>query len=343
MLMRKTIYYICLVLICAFITNTAFSQTKKVVRNQQQPVNKTCSVCRQSKPISAFSGDSKTCNLCGQKAAEERRIQQEESARLARMQAEKERIAKEQAEKERILREKKEKERIAKEEARRKEEIRQQEEKRRQEKMKREQAEKEGYVDLGLPSGTLWAICNIGASKPEENGDYFAWGETKGYKSGKKNFSWKNYKWSGSRNRNGVLTKYCNDGKYGKKGFTDDKKELDLEDDAAYVNWGSNWRIPSKAQTEELREKCNWKWTTYKGTEGYIVQGPNGNTLFLPAAGYLGDSYFAHFGERCHYWSRSLSQEWTICAYYLCLYPTASGNRYWFREDGLSIRPVRNM
>lgn len=327
--------YLFVSLLLSLLFSTAsFGQTKKVTRNR------TCSVCQQSKPISDFSGDSKTCKTCVKKTEDRRK---EEITRQAREKAEKERIAKEQAEQERILREQLEKERIAKEEARRQEEIRQQEEQRRHDKLKREQAEKEGYVDLGLPSGTLWAIQNIGASKPEEIGDYFAWGETKGYKSGKKDFSWRNYKWSGSNSKNGILTKYCSNSKYGKKGFTDNKRELDLEDDAAYVNLGSKWRIPSKAQTDELREKCDWKWMTFKGTEGYMIKGPNGNTLFLPAAGWRLDSSLADFGKRCHYWTRSLSEEWTITAYYLCRYPTGSGKRHFFRECGFSIRPVRNM
>lgn len=142
------------------------------------------------------------------------------------------------------------------------------------------------YVDLGLPSGTLWATCNIGASSPEDYGDYFAWGETTGYINGKKNFSWSTYKWcKGSQS---TMTKYCTDSSYGYKGFTDNKTELDLEDDAAYVNWGPAWRIPSNEQFKELinSQYTTITWTTQNGVNGYrITSESNNNSIFLPAAG----------------------------------------------------------
>lgn len=134
-------------------------------------------------------------------------------------------------------------------------------------------------VDLGLPSGTLWASCNVGATKPEEYGDYFAWGETIGYKNGKTNFSWDTYKWcNGAGDK---LTKYCNRSSYGNDGFTDNKTELDLEDDAAYVNWGRQWRMPSFDQIKELTHKCSWTWTTQNGVGGCKAVGPNGNSIFF--------------------------------------------------------------
>ena len=102
------------------------------------------------------------------------------------------------------------------------------------------------YVDLGLPSGTLWATCNVGASKPEEYGDYFAWGETKP----KSDYSWETYKWCKGSSK--TMTKYCTNSKYGYNGFTDDLWELLPEDDAATVNWGSGWQTPSLAQLKEL-------------------------------------------------------------------------------------------
>ena len=107
------------------------------------------------------------------------------------------------------------------------------------------------WVDLGLPSGTLWATCNVGANTPEEYGDYFAWGETEP----KDYYGWNTYKWcNGSRY---TLTKYCTDSSYGYNGFVDNKAELDPEDDAAYVNWGSSWRIPTTEQQCELYENCS--------------------------------------------------------------------------------------
>lgn len=115
------------------------------------------------------------------------------------------------------------------------------------------------YVDLGLPSGTLWATCNVGASKPEDYGECFAWGETTGYKNGKTNFDWSTYKYC--KASNSTLTKYCNNSDYGNDGKTDSKKELDLSDDAAYVNWGADWRMPTEEQFKEL---INSSYTTTK-------------------------------------------------------------------------------
>ena len=108
------------------------------------------------------------------------------------------------------------------------------------------------WVDLGLPSGTLWATCNVGANAPEEFGDYFAWGET----APKDYYDWDNYKWCNGNDS--TLTKYCNDSTYGYNGFVDNKVELDPEDDAAYVNWGPSWRMPTLNQTQELWQDCTW-------------------------------------------------------------------------------------
>ena len=200
------------------------------------------------------------------------------------------------------------------------------------------------YVDLGLPSGTLWATCNVGASKPEEYGLYFAWGETTGYTSDTSDghsFDWEYYKWcNGDYNK---LTKYCfksRYGNYGNNGFTDNKTELDLEDDAAYVNWGSNWRMPSRAQQDELREKCTWTRTTYKGVIGYIVKGKNGNSVFLPAAGYRYLTGLSRAGYSGYYWSRSLNKT-NPSTDRLVFYPHGASWGGESRCKGLSVRPVR--
>ncbi len=187
------------------------------------------------------------------------------------------------------------------------------------------------YVDLGLPSGTLWATCNIGASSPEQYGSYFAWGETKP----KETYSWENYKWcNGSVN---TMTKYCIDSSFGK---VDGKTELEPEDDAAYVNWGASWRIPSQDQTRELCDKCSWQWTQRNGVNGMLVIGVNGNTIFLPAAGFSMYNNVSFAGSRGNYYSRSLA--YSNCAYYLYL---ESGfwkyNYYGDRFVGQTIRPVR--
>ena len=184
----------------------------------------------------------------------------------------------------------------------------------------------EAYVDLGLPSGTLWAECNIGADNPEDLGDYFAWGETEP----KSNYDWFTYQYcNGSYNS---MTKYCDNSSYGR---VDNKTELELIDDAAYVNWGDEWCMPSKAQQEELRSKCTW---TYKrtGTKGFEVKGPNGNSIFLPAAGYRNGWNLKDEAET-FYWSRTFSN--ANRAYNLdSHYNTVVGHS---RSDGLSIRPVR--
>lgn len=165
-------------------------------------------------------------------------------------------------------------------------------------------SEEHEYVDLGLPSGTLWATCNIGANSPEEYGKYFAWGETES----KRYYEYSTYKWChGSET---TFTKYCFNSNYGYNGYTDNKTELDPEDDAAYVNWGSTWRMPSKDQTYELLLKCSWKWTNLNGVNGMQVTGPNGASIFLPAGGSrLGYSLY-HAGMIGCFWSRTFVN-WT--------------------------------
>ena len=124
------------------------------------------------------------------------------------------------------------------------------------------------FVDLGLPSGLLWADRNVGASQPAAYGDYFAWGETKP----KTDYSEYTYKY-GSDSENPT--------KYNSK---DGKTTLDSKDDAATANWGSKCRMPSRADFRELRNNCSWVWQSdYNGTSGYLVTGANGNYIFLPA------------------------------------------------------------
>ncbi len=192
------------------------------------------------------------------------------------------------------------------------------------------------YVDLGLPSGTLWATKNVGANVPEEFGDYFAWGETEP----KEVYDWSTYKWcNGSDN---TLTKYCNKTDYGYDGYIDDKSELDPEDDAAYVHWGSSWRMPTYDQLIELYENCTKTWTTLNGVNGCLLTGPNGNTLFLPAAGSRHDSTLGGEGVAAFYWSRTLGRSYLNGAYLVCI---ASDDVVWYnyhhRDYGFPVRPVR--
>ncbi len=159
------------------------------------------------------------------------------------------------------------------------------------------------WVDLGI--GTLWAARNVGADKPWDYGDYFAWGETEP----KDYYDWSTYKWcNGSYD---TLTKYCI-GVYdetsdsiisygGYNNFYDNKMELDPEDDAAYVNWGPEWRIPTIEEIEDLGQRCTWEWTTRYGVKGQLVTGPNGNSIFLPAAGVrVGDSLELNGSDGCY-------------------------------------------
>ncbi len=132
------------------------------------------------------------------------------------------------------------------------------------------------YVDLGL--SVKWATCNVGANKPEDYGDYFAWGET----SPKAEYTTKNCIKYGER-----MSDISGNAQY----------------DAATANWGGSWRLPTKADLEELNNKCTWKWTTQNGVNGYKVTGPNGNSIFLPAAGYRLGSSLCGDGDRGYYWS----------------------------------------
>ena len=191
------------------------------------------------------------------------------------------------------------------------------------------------WVDLGLPSGTLWATCNLGADSPEESGDYVSWGEM----SPKDYYSWTTYKWcNGSATS---LTKYCTNPSYG-SGFFDGKTELDPEDDAAYVNWGSSWRMPTKEQLQELVENCTWTWSTRNGVNGQLGTGSNGNTIFLPAAGYIWGGSNTDAGSWGNYWSRVVYPDYSFRAYDMRFDSNGlNWNHYEYRGCGMPIRAVR--
>ena len=194
-------------------------------------------------------------------------------------------------------------------------------------------------VDLGLPSGTLWATCNVGASSPEEYGDYFAWGET----TQKSEYNWRNYKHcNGSYN---TLTKYCVHSDEGYNGYTDNLAELLPEDDAATANWGSNWQMPSYEQMQELvnSEYTTTKWTTLNGVDGYKITGKNGKSIFLPVAGCYGNvnSGISAVGEVGHYWSRSIGRVYSYDARSLYFHSESIGTNTDGRSCGFSVRPVR--
>jgi hypothetical protein len=186
-------------------------------------------------------------------------------------------------------------------------------------------------VDLGLPSGTLWADRNVGADSPEAYGDYFAWGETvpKDY------YDWSTYKYCNGDSYS--MTKYCTDSFYG---TVDSRTVLDLEDDAAYVNMGSEWRMPTYAELNELKTKCTWTWKTQNGVYGRKVTGPNSNSIFFPAAGYRYAGYLRYAGSDGDYWSSSLYGSVPDGAYGLLF---SSGYYTWSNYDrccGQSVRGV---
>ncbi len=153
------------------------------------------------------------------------------------------------------------------------------------------------WVNLGL--SVKWATCNIGADKPEEYGDYYAWGET----ATKSTYSWDTTYKHGTYNFDG------NNSKLTKYNTTDEKTSLEAADDAATVNWGEGWRMPTNAELDELIKKCTWTWTTKNGVKGCEIKATNGNTIFLPAAGYRNSSSLDLVGIYGGYWSSSLNAD----------------------------------
>ena len=197
--------------------------------------------------------------------------------------------------------------------------------------------EKHEYVDLGLPSGTLWATYNVGADAPEEYGDHFPWGET--LPNTMCDYEWGDYKYSeGGR---AELTKYCFDASYGRNGFTDTLTVLQSMDDAATANWGNDWCMPTEAQWRELLDNTTNSWTTQNGVEGQLFTAPNGNSLFLPAAGSFWDDMPNYVGARGYYWSSSLDTGSPDYAWEYEFYSDRSSMDETIRNGGFSVRPVR--
>ena len=173
------------------------------------------------------------------------------------------------------------------------------------------------YVDLGLPSGLKWATCNVGASSPEDYGDYFAWGET----SPKAEYTYENSITYGEQ-----MSDISGNAQY----------------DAATANWGGNWRMPTKKEIQELRTHCEFEWIQVNGVNGSKVVGPNGSCIFLPAAGRLLGSSLYGDGERGNYWSstpddNSLDDSaWRLNFYYGIEDVDWLGYRYL----GFTVRPI---
>ena len=190
------------------------------------------------------------------------------------------------------------------------------------------------YVDLGLPSGLLWATCNVGADIPEEYGDYFAWGETQP----KDTYNWSTYQYCmGSIT---TMTKYCQNSTFGYNGFTDNLTTLEPCDDAATVNWGGNWRMPTQAEFQELYDNTTNEWTTQNGVNGrlFTANDGSGNSLFLPATGYRFESSLELAGGNGFFWSSSLYTDTPPGAWYFS--GQSSNGSTFFRSYGYTVRPV---
>ena len=183
-----------------------------------------------------------------------------------------------------------------------------------------------GYVDLGL--SVKWATQNVGASSPSDYGGYFAWGETRTKSS---------YDWSNCFD--------CLDGKLeGRWGIYKIGGKTSISPtsghDTARENWGGSWRMPTDAENEELCNKCDWTWTSQGGHKGYKVTGPNGNSIFFPAAGWRHGTDTYGVGEYGFYWSSTLSSSYSCSARSLKF---GSSYRYTgnsIRSYGQSVRPV---
>lgn len=176
-------------------------------------------------------------------------------------------------------------------------------------------------VDLGL--SVDWASCNLGASAPEQYGAYYSWGET----ATKSVFSWDTYRYGNSD----ALTKYNK---------SDGNRTLAPENDAASAAWGGTWRMPTKAESAELLDKCTWTWSNRSGVNGYIVTGPSGNTIFLPASGQREGSEASDVGSWGCYWSATLNHISILMAESLSFDQGLSSVEVASRIVGQAIRPV---
>lgn len=173
-------------------------------------------------------------------------------------------------------------------------------------------------VDLGLPSGLKWASCNVGADSPEDYGDYFAWGE----------ISPKDEYITGNNITFGEQM---------------DDISSNAQYDAATANWGEGWRMPTKEEMQELNDECIWTWTTYKGVYGCQVTGPNGNSIFLPAAGYRTRFLLDYDGYIGYYWSSTPNPyDSGLGAYYFYFCDGDNFVDWSTRDFGHSVRPVRD-
>ena len=203
------------------------------------------------------------------------------------------------------------------------------------------------YVDLGLPSGLLWATCNVGAETPEGYGDYFAWGEIQS----KSSYALNTYRFL----RYGKYTRYCHNPSDGYNGYTDTLTVLLSGDDAATAIWGEGWRMPTKTEWEELLQNTiQQEMDLYHPGDQpgddlpygkvFLLTASNGNSIYLPAAGYRYDDYLADENDLGFYWSSSFGESsWTDMAWgFKCDDWSGSSVIQNGRYEGLSVRPVRS-
>ena len=193
------------------------------------------------------------------------------------------------------------------------------------------------FVDLGLPSGTLWSTCNVGADKPSDFGLYFQWGDVQGYTAEqvgtKKRFAndFSDYKWhlSGDDFDNDNFTKYKTEGDV-----------LELEDDAAHVNMGGSWHIPSSEQIQELINETTSNWIKLDGVNGKLFTSDNGKSIFIPAAGVASNGSLSDSGSDGYVWSSTLSTVSVNSGRYLGFDSDNVNLYYDYRCNGFSVRGV---
>lgn len=181
------------------------------------------------------------------------------------------------------------------------------------------------WIDLGLPSGIKWATCNVGANAAEEYGNYFGWGETEP----KEDYSSIN-----------SLTYKVSLKKLKKAGIVDDNNTLTLTNDAANVQWGGSWRLPTDDEFAELISECSWNFASFNGVNGYLVTGPNGKNIFLPASAYQNGTTIENDGDFGDYWSSTLIEESSGVACSLGYSSKSFGLRRYARYVGRTVRPV---
>lgn len=176
-------------------------------------------------------------------------------------------------------------------------------------------------VDLGLPSGTLWAKYNVGATSESDYGDLFAWGATEPYRL------------NGS-------TPIDNTDNYGASYANKIQHDLYPNEDAATVHWGKGWKMPTKAQFDELRANTTDEWTAINGINGRKFTASNGNYIFFPAAGRIEGSSLVGPGNRCWYWCKSINSD--LYAFVFDCTPEYNSLSPYDRNRGFSVRPIRS-